>query len=138
MCLTETKLILTVLGTTGRTPMEEETKTLPRCQELLLFFHLPFQTQTHGLSLMEMPACFERQHSGPLTFQPHSKQPSPPSRLMLPLQLDAHSLQTPPPISHKVTLKQNIGYIFKQVRLCGEYRLCTSEKVKHFPKPRLY
>lgn len=68
------------------------------CQDVktcLSFSIFPSRDRQKSLSLIEMPACFERQHFRPLTFLPHSKEHSVPSRPMM-------TLETPldPPIGH--------------------------------------
>lgn len=60
---TDTKLILTGSETTGTTQTEEDKHA---CQDVKTCFSFSIFSFRHGqrsLSLMEMPACFERQHS---------------------------------------------------------------------------
>lgn len=67
----------------GRTQMEEEIAALAEMSRPASLFPSSLSAaDSRALSLMGMPACFERQHLRPLTFQPLSP---PPSRPEMPL-----------------------------------------------------
>lgn len=59
---------------------------------------------------MERPACFEGQHSCPLTFQ---------AALLTLLSHDAIAAISPPQRSEVSFQKQNIGYILKEGQFDG-------------------